>query len=297
MHDVEEYHSRHDLTPPFQPILTSKALDYEERVIQWNMACVKKEALFYRFRTGSDEKARKIDFLPDACVDVLFECCPDDPKATISGLHLIPRTMQLKQDTTYFGFKPYSDRGFDSAKLPFTELVNSSVDLLELLPNAEALLEQLAHAGDLNECVHHFDSFAKKHMLADEYHPSFVDHITLLLCVMRGAAELSDTLKSTGYSERYCRDRFRADHGISPKQYNSTMRFQRTLKQLMLEPETSLTDLAANNGYFDQAHFIHDFKHFTNQSPSRFRKDHRDVCHIGSEVNAGEAIGQGLQER
>jgi AraC-like DNA-binding protein len=33
---------------------------------------------------------------------------------------------------------------------------------------------------------------------------------------------------------------------------------------------TSLTSLAYENGYFDQTHFIKDFKEFTGVSPSQF---------------------------
>jgi len=40
-----------------------------------------------------------------------------------------------------------------------------------------------------------------------------------------------------------------------------------------LEQYTNLTDLAYENGYYDQAHFIKDFKAFTGMSPKQFFKD------------------------
>ncbi|MCL1847627.1 MAG: helix-turn-helix domain-containing protein [Coriobacteriia bacterium] len=265
-----------ELTPPYQPALESKVLDYEERVIKWHSVGVKRNALFYRFRSPSDEEDCKVSMVPDACVNLLFACCPDNPGATLSGVQLRPVEVQLKPNMEYFGFKPYSDRGFKEGKLPLTSLVDSSVDLLELLPMAETLISGLmeAQAKGLLESMALFDAFAKKNLVESEYQPSFVDFFTLLLCSSGGMTDLEEMQRMTGYSKRYCRERFKADHGITPKQYSTIMRFQGTLKQLMRGGEGSLTSLAANNGYFDQAHFIHDFRHFTNQSPSRFRKEH-----------------------
>ena len=99
-----------------------------------------------------------------------------------------------------------------------------------------------------------------------------MDYFTLLLCTSKGTSNLGELQQMTGYSKRYCRERFKADHGVSPKQYSTIMRFQHALKQMTHIEHGELTFLAADNGYFDQAHFIHDFKRFTNQSPSRFRK-------------------------
>jgi AraC-like DNA-binding protein len=45
------------------------------------------------------------------------------------------------------------------------------------------------------------------------------------------------------------------------------------LKKLLNEEITSLTDLAYENEYFDQAHFIKDFKEFTGLTPKEFFGD------------------------
>ncbi|MCL1847376.1 MAG: hypothetical protein FWF91_05365, partial [Coriobacteriia bacterium] len=72
-----------ELTPPYQPALESKVLGYEEKVIKWHSVGVKRNALFYRFRSPADEEECKVSMVPDACVNLLFESCPDNPKATL----------------------------------------------------------------------------------------------------------------------------------------------------------------------------------------------------------------------
>jgi AraC-like DNA-binding protein len=43
---------------------------------------------------------------------------------------------------------------------------------------------------------------------------------------------------------------------------------------LLNEEVTSLTDLAYENEYFDQAHFIKEFKEFTGQTPQDWTNTH-----------------------
>ena len=64
---------------------------------------------------------------------------------------------------------------------------------------------------------------------------------------------------------------------MCPKRYSSIMRFQNVLKSLVTNDYDDLSTLALDNGYFDQAHFIHDFKKFAAVSPYRFRKHFREV--------------------
>lgn len=57
--------------------------------------------------------------------------------------------------------------------------------------------------------------------------------------------------------------------GLSPKSYNKISRFQLSL-QLISRKDQTLTSIAYNCGYFDQSHFIRDFKSFTGITPSSY---------------------------
>lgn len=62
--------------------------------------------------------------------------------------------------------------------------------------------------------------------------------------------------------------RFRKATGTSPKQFSSIVRLRTTISNF--SGTGSLTELAYSAGYFDQAHFIKDFKAFTGQTPQAF---------------------------
>src|SRR5262249_19763083 len=68
--------------------------------------------------------------------------------------------------------------------------------------------------------------------------------------------------------------------GVSPKTLARTIRFESIRSRLMFEPNANLTDLAYEFGYADQAHFIHDFKAFTNKMPSEFAAEMQKLQEI-----------------
>jgi len=57
--------------------------------------------------------------------------------------------------------------------------------------------------------------------------------------------------------------------GYNPKNFTRVIRFYRALQQMKAKP-LSLTGIGLDGGYYDQPHFIRDFKAFTGKSPSQF---------------------------
>lgn len=257
-------------TPPFQPVVNSRVSHYQERLLHWNPVGVKNDALFYEFSSGEDGCV--IELLPDACLNILFVCDPQQPEAMISGACLKPRTLQLKPHTSYFGFKPYSILGMKAPQMSYPELVDQFADLTEAFPSTGGLVERLPSAADFGSRIDLFNTFAQDHLIDHDYIPSFVDYLTVMICTSKGNLLFNRLDKETGYSERYCREKFKNRYGMSPKQYSGVMRFQGALKALFSNEYTDLSSLAFDSGYFDQAHFIHDFKKFTAASPYQFLK-------------------------
>lgn len=59
--------------------------------------------------------------------------------------------------------------------------------------------------------------------------------------------------------------------GIPPKTVGRILRFQGALRALMRDPGVPLADVAADAGYFDQAHFVRDFRRMTGGVPRGYR--------------------------
>jgi AraC-like DNA-binding protein len=76
--------------------------------------------------------------------------------------------------------------------------------------------------------------------------------------------------KSYGLSERYLQKLFIDMVGISPSAYFSVYRFNKSLARI-LSTDHSLTAIGYDCGYYDQAHFIKEFKKFTGITPFEAR--------------------------
>jgi AraC-like DNA-binding protein len=67
--------------------------------------------------------------------------------------------------------------------------------------------------------------------------------------------------------------------GYNPKNFTRVIRFYRALQQMKAKP-VSLTDIGLDGGYYDQPHFIRDFKAFTGKSPSQFSIENPTIANL-----------------
>jgi len=72
-----------------------------------------------------------------------------------------------------------------------------------------------------------------------------------------------------GVSSRYLQKIFLSYSGLGPNLFCKIAGFQKSI-HLVAGKDLSLTSIAHQCGYFDQSHFIKDFKFFTGSAPSRF---------------------------
>jgi AraC-like DNA-binding protein len=74
---------------------------------------------------------------------------------------------------------------------------------------------------------------------------------------------------SFGVTSRYLHKLVYQHTGLSPKSFDKIHRFKTSLK-LIEKNDLPLTSIACDAGYFDQSHFIRDFKEFTGLTPSAY---------------------------
>lgn len=72
-----------------------------------------------------------------------------------------------------------------------------------------------------------------------------------------------------GITPRYLHKLVQQHTGLSPRAFKKIRRFQSSLR-LLAGPKLPLTAVAHASGYFDQSHFIRDFKSFTGLTPSAY---------------------------
>ena len=94
------------------------------------------------------------------------------------------------------------------------------------------------------------------------------------------ALSVRDIQQATALSERSFQRHIKQITGVSAKYFTRTARFQATLKHLLSSPATASTDALLTQGYYDQSHFIRDFRHFTGTSPGEYLNSHHRHCNF-----------------
>lgn len=93
----------------------------------------------------------------------------------------------------------------------------------------------------------------------------------ILTSIKKDPAEnnISRIADTFGITTRYLHKLVYQHTGLSPKSFDKIQRFQMSLK-LIGENKLPLTSVAYDAGYFDQSHFIRDFKSFTGLTPTAY---------------------------
>jgi AraC-like DNA-binding protein len=92
---------------------------------------------------------------------------------------------------------------------------------------------------------------------------------------------VSEVTDKIGYSARHFNQIFRNRVGLTPKLFCRIRRLQQVLDLLSGKDLVDWADIAITCGYFDQAHFIHDFRMFANCTPTEYLAQRGfHPCHV-----------------
>jgi AraC-like DNA-binding protein len=86
--------------------------------------------------------------------------------------------------------------------------------------------------------------------------------------------EISDTI---GYSQKHFIDLFKNRVGVPPKQYLKIMRFQKAILEIEKDQSVYWEQIALESGFYDQAHFIYDFKNYSGFTPGEYMRRKTDM--------------------
>jgi AraC-like DNA-binding protein len=95
-----------------------------------------------------------------------------------------------------------------------------------------------------------------------------------------GASMLAAVTAEIGMSQRRFRDLFAAEVGLTPKLFCRVRRFHRSITRVAAGRRVDWAELAVDCGYYDQAHFIHDFRAFSGANPTYYEQHRVGLNHL-----------------
>jgi AraC-like DNA-binding protein len=191
------------------------------------------------------------------------------PDFNLAGIRCTDRQFTYEHDTANL-LVLLKEGGLTAfSKLPAHETFESNISLDNIFPAGE--LRSLAGRLCEEHCITEIESFLSNHLHRASHR---TDALTIAAATAitkhGGKIPVQDLADELYISIDPFEKRFRALVGCSPKKYASIIRLRNLITQYT--PVQSLTNVAYEAGYFDQSHFIKDFKRFTGTHPKAFFK-------------------------
>lgn len=196
------------------------------------------------------------------------------PRCFLIGQLTQPYVVEPDGDTGTFVVRFHPNGFVPFASIPIKEMENTPVPLNTLFGTAGDTLEQLILQADTtSERIRIMEEFLLRHLTDAKTIDTIVTSTIDTILTANGQISVAELSEQNDIHRRQLARKFSSVIGLSPKQLSKTIRLQAALKKLLTQQPSTLTDVAYDNEYYDQSHFIKDFREFTGLSPKEFYGD------------------------
>ncbi|GAB3510680.1 hypothetical protein GCM10027341_49350 [Spirosoma knui] len=228
--------------------------------------------------------------IADGCPGIMFHQSNEGAliqnQKELPDLFLYGQTTQCTEITSSgkhrtIGVVFYPDALKSVFKFDADELTNDCTDL-NLLSRQQGypLGEQLLNAPSVANQISLISSYLTVQLTksSEQTDNAAMKYALTHLITSNGNVSLKKLQVDLRLTERSFERRFKQWVGISPKLFARICRFQASLGQLRNNTYDKLSDIAFEQEYADQSHFIRTFKEFAGVSPYQFQKQNSDVA-------------------
>ncbi|MUL37983.1 DUF6597 domain-containing transcriptional factor [Gloeocapsopsis dulcis] len=241
---------------------------------------------FFWFREGYNVPQAQARLLPTGSMELvinlrensipLFDRCSrvqygNARGSMICGAHSESFIINVDSKVRVMGVHFRAGGGIPFFAVPAGELHNQILSLDELWNyRATELRDRLLEASTIQTRFVVLEQFLLSLIRLPERHAS-VD-FALREFERSHSSTVSTVTEQIGFSARHFNRLFRDRVGLSPKLFCRVQRLRQVLNLLSKKSSADWIDIALSCGYFDQAHFIHDFRSFADCTPTDYLK-------------------------
>lgn len=208
--------------------------------------------------------------LPDGCVDLVLETARDDYSAWVYGSTTRPTDIACSRGAHYLGirFQPGQSRHF--IDVAAGEITDARVNLAGLMQfPAETIAERIATDSlfaQLNQILIAMLSRSAPTV-------SLIDRVIQHVEAHHGNVSVEALARRFGKSRRQIERTFPQTVGVPLKFFCSLVRLRHAAQLIAAPSRRSLTAIASDAGYSDQAHMTRDFRRLAGATPGQLRAD------------------------
>ena len=241
---------------------------------------------YWTLESRAEVPAQRQRIVPDGCMEMIFHYGDLYRQYLENETHILqPRCFVFGQLTGPLEIEPTGETGIFSvrfhpegfspfATIPLKQMENRAVPLAELFGEAGSDLEEtILKAESTNEKIAQVESFLTTRLESPETTDRIVKSAIETIITGNGQLSVNELSREMKIHRKQLERKFAAGTGLNPKQLSRIIRLQATLKMLADRKFSNLTSAAHEGDYYDQAHFIKDFKEFTGLTPKKFYGD------------------------
>jgi AraC-like DNA-binding protein len=250
-------------------------------------SAILKPYVMYYWTCRHDEDTSEIMY-PSGCVEFCIDISGGNtirhrgdqsmkvPNLELLGHWNIPTTASVAKGNVCLitRFHPFASSLFFPN--PASDLTNRSIDLRDIVNNeSRAFYDRVMENRSLEEKIKILEDFLIQRMLKNNRNVSqlnLVESLCKFINCEMGTFNIQKISQHFGFSERYIQKLFLSWVGITPQSFFSVQRFNKSLV-LLKSSKAQSTSIALECGYYDQAHFIKEFRGYTGLTPLKARTE------------------------
>ena len=200
---------------------------------------------------------------------------------TISGAHSRYTLLDTSKPFSVIAASFKAGGGFPFFGLPADELQNLNVPLDAVLGlEACGFRDRLMEAPTTLARFHILERFLLARLKEHGGQSAAVRHALRAFHGAGRVPRVASVAKHVGWAATKFIATFRNEVGLAPKAYCRVARFRNVIATLEGRKDVDWSDVALSCGYFDQSHFVHDFKEFSGVTPSEYLRERVSANHV-----------------
>ena len=163
--------------------------------------------------------------------------------------------------------------------LPIYEYTEERINLYKVFK--KSIVDKYANEIKISseeQKVHLLEEFLMQQYRIQKPEPDYIDQAANFIVEHNGLLQVSDLLKDSCMSRRSFERKFFQKVGLSPKYYARVRRIGYLLSFVAGKRTADWPKILAECEFYDQAHFIKDFKEFTGRSPQQYLKQNTELA-------------------
>ncbi len=206
--------------------------------------------------------------LPDGCVDIVYS--PSTGAQIVGAMTRVQRfTIAGGQLQIGVRFRPGTAPGF--VRVPGSQTTDRLLPLDDVWgAKGRQLGARIGEAKTAELCIALLEAELVDTSESGLVHKSPVQKISAYIVQRSGQVRVEDLAFDAAMSARQLRRVFLEQMGLTPKHFCRVIRFRHSLPRLRSTPRGDWTQVALDCGYYDQAHFINEFREFSGYTPGEF---------------------------